>query len=71
MMLNNDGTVPLGQGPIIGRSIERQGRIYGMRSGPGGYCACPKCGEKITHTSRISCASVKCPKCGTFMIRGS
>lgn len=70
-MPNKDGTGPLGQGPITGRSIGRQGRIDGMRSGPGGYCVCPKCSEKITHTPGIPCTSVKCPKCGAFMIRGS
>lgn len=70
-MPNKDGTGPFGKGPITGRGIGRQGKMGGMRSGPGGYCVCPKCGEKIAHTPGIPCTSVKCPKCGTFMIRGS
>ena len=45
-MPNKDGTGPFGQGPIAGREIGRQGKIGGMRSGPGGYCVCPKCGER-------------------------
>lgn len=69
-MPNKDGTGPLGQGPITGRGIGRQGGIAGMRCGPGGYCVCPKCGEKIVHTQSVPCTSVKCPKCGSFMIRG-
>lgn len=70
-MPNKDGTGPLGHGPITGRGIGRQGPIGSMRSGPGGYCVCPKCGEKIAHMPSIPCTSVKCPKCGSFMIRVS
>jgi hypothetical protein len=38
-------------------------------SGPGGNCVCPSCGEKIPHEQGMPCRSVKCPKCGNFMIR--
>ena len=69
-MPNKDGTGPL-QGPITGRGIGRQSPIGSMRFGPGGYCVCPKCGEKIAHTPGVLCTSVKCPKCGSFMNRGS
>lgn len=67
-MPNKDGTGPKGIGPNTGRGI---GQIGGMRSGPGGYCVCTNCGEKVAHTSGIPCTSIKCPKCGSFMIRGS
>ncbi len=37
--------------------------------GPGGYCICPKCGERIPLQAGIPCRQEKCPKCGTGMIR--
>jgi len=38
-------------------------------SGPGGYCVCPKCNTKVEHETGIPCYSMKCPKCGTPMIK--
>lgn len=67
-MPGKDGTGPLGKGPTAGRNSGGQGR-NNMRSGPVGYCLCPKCGEKLTHTAGTPCSSVKCPKCGASMIK--
>ena len=62
-MPGKDGTGPAGAG--AGR-----GRMGGPASaGPVGYCICPKCGEKVKHTRAEPCASMKCPKCNTTMIR--
>jgi len=50
-----------GQGP---------GRMGGPKAaGPDGQCVCPKCGHKVPHQVGQPCSSVKCPKCGTAMIR--
>lgn len=70
-----DGTGPIGQGPGRGARGRGQGagrgRMAGNRAGagPGGYCICPSCGEKISHQAGIPCYSTNCPKCGTRMIR--
>lgn len=71
-----DGTGPLGQGPGTGRGRgmgqgRGRGRNAGNRagSGPGGYCICPNCGEKVTHRVGIPCYSINCPKCKSRMIR--
>lgn len=67
-MPKGDGTGPLGQGPETGRG---RGRARGGRpgAGPGGECACPACGEKVPHQAGVPCANLKCPKCGTPMVR--
>lgn len=38
-------------------------------SGPGGSCVCPSCGKQIPHQRGIPCNSLKCPECGTTMIK--
>jgi len=46
------------------------GRMGGPKAGgPGGYCVCPQCGNKIEHTVAKPCYEVKCPECGTLMTR--
>jgi len=45
------------------------GRNNGGACGPGGYCVCAKCGEKIVHERGVRCTSLKCPKCGNTMVR--
>ena len=46
-----------------------QGRNNGGAFGPGGFCVCAKCGEKIPHKQGIKCTTIKCPKCGHTLIR--
>jgi len=38
-------------------------------SGPSGYCICPSCGHKESHTRAQPCNEIKCPKCGALMTR--
>jgi predicted Fe-Mo cluster-binding NifX family protein len=38
-------------------------------AGPGGFCVCPNCGEKVPHTQGQPCNQMACPKCGTKMTR--
>jgi len=38
-------------------------------SGPGGECICPNCGYTAPHTAGQPCYRIKCPQCGTKMIR--
>jgi predicted Fe-Mo cluster-binding NifX family protein len=46
------------------------GRMGGPRAaGPGGFCVCPRCGEKVPHVAGQPCMQVSCPKCGTPMTR--
>jgi len=61
-MPGGDGKGPLGQGPIGG------GGRPGL--GPGGFCVCPKCDNKVSHNPGMPCATINCPKCGTAMVRG-
>lgn len=70
-MPGRDGKGPLSQAPASGRSAGRRGQRGQVGTGPAGYCVSPKCGEKSTHTTGVPCTSMKCSKCGTFMIRGS
>lgn len=70
-MPGKDGTGPLGQGPVAGRRSGQKGQRGAIGAGPTGYCVCPKCGEKITHMAGTPCTSMKCPKCGVAMIRGT
>lgn len=71
-MPRGDGTGPRGQGPGTGRGQGGRnfssGRFAGG-SGPGGNCVCPACGTKKAHQPGMPCTQIKCPKCGTFMIR--
>jgi len=62
--------------PEFGRGFgwQRKGRFRGevetaTGEGPGGYCACSKCGYKIPHERGIPCADLKCPKCNLNLKR--
>jgi hypothetical protein len=81
-MPRGDGTGPSGKGPRTGRGMGKCGKGGGGRSGNvkqgkgrtvqtagTGYCVCPGCGEKIEHKLGMPCTSVKCPKCGSSMVR--
>jgi hypothetical protein len=37
--------------------------------GAGGFCICPKCGEKLPHQQGEPCQDILCPKCNTKMLR--
>ncbi|MGD8456159.1 MAG: hypothetical protein PVF83_07225 [Anaerolineales bacterium] len=53
-----------------GRGTGKRGRKGGNKAGgPGGYCVCPQCNHRMTHTTGQPCYEIKCPKCGTEMVR--
>jgi len=58
----------IGAGKGLGRGGGR-GRNKGGGFGPGSFCVCAKCGEKVRHQRGIKCTDVKCPKCGHTMVR--
>jgi hypothetical protein len=66
---------PRGSGPGTGRgagmSGTRRGRMSGSGAGagPGGECMCPKCKTTVAHEAGTPCYFVKCPKCGSPMVR--
>ena len=71
-MPRGDGTGPAERGSGTGRGLGRgggRGRMDGRGLGAGGECICPNCGYKATHQQGVPCYEVKCPKCGTTMIR--
>ncbi len=75
-MPRGDGTGPRGQGPRTGRGLGRgQGRgqiptgRLGSGAGPGGQCVCPSCGTIAPHNPGVPCTQIKCPKCGSLMVR--
>ncbi len=39
------------------------------KMGSGGYCICPKCGEKVLHQDGVPCLDTNCPKCDSKMLR--
>lgn len=57
-----------GSGQGLGRGGGR-GRNRGGAFGPGGYCVCTKCGEKIPHQQGVKCTTLNCPACGNTMVR--
>jgi hypothetical protein len=57
-----------GNGQGLGRGGGR-GRNKGGGFGPGGYCVCTKCGEKVVHKQGVKCTTINCPQCGHPMVR--
>lgn len=49
--------------------IQRGRGRKGAGMGPGGFCVCPSCGEKVKHQRGMPCAETTCPKCGAHMVR--
>jgi len=73
-MPRGDGTGPRGLGPGTGRGMgigqgSGRGQGGGFAAGPGGYCGCPNCGERVSHQMGTPCYEESCPKCGTTMTR--
>lgn len=74
-MPRGDGTGPVGPGGGSGQGRKSRSGLAGGRmggaasTGPGGFCECPKCGEKVQHQLAEPCINMKCPKCGSAMVR--
>lgn len=60
-----DGTGPVGPGGGRG-----QGGGNRPGAGPGGYCVCPSCGNKVQHQRGVPCNTINCPTCGNRLTRG-
>ena len=62
----------MGRGMGFGRGRGGgRGRMGGQfAAGPGGTCICPSCKNEVSHQVGIPCYQMKCPKCGTLMVRG-
>ncbi len=74
MMPRGDGTGPVwggGAGSKGSAGRKGQGRMGGNRpgSGPGGEGVCPQCGAQVPHERGVPCSSVKCPQCGTALVK--
>ena len=69
-MPGRDGKGPLGSGGSrLGRRSGK-GKMGGPAgAGPGGFCECPNCGTKLPHQVGQPCYEIKCPQCGTAMVR--
>ncbi|ATX79175.1 hypothetical protein Ga0123461_0751 [Mariprofundus aestuarium] len=50
-----------------GDEIMTRDRKHNM--GSGGYCVCPKCGEKTPHHKGVPCQKELCHSCGTKLLR--
>ncbi len=53
----------------FGKDMTWKGRMGGFGMGPSGECVCTKCGERVQHQRGMPCYQMKCPKCGSKMIR--
>jgi cation diffusion facilitator family transporter len=62
--------------PTFGRGFGWQRRakfkgkiINATGEGLGRFCVCPNCGYKIKHQAGVPCSTLRCPKCGTTLVR--
>lgn len=72
--MNNNQNEEKGQskGQGLGKKMGKgggQGRNKGGAFGPGGFCVCAKCGEKVPHKQGVKCTTISCPECGNTMVR--
>ena len=37
--------------------------------GRGGFCVCPKCDNRASHSRNKPCQQERCPKCGAKLLR--
>lgn len=59
-----------GRGGGAGGGTGGRGRMGGpFAGGPGGECVCPDCGARVPHPAGQPCTQLKCPKCGSAMVR--
>ena len=64
IMPEGDGRGPMGAGR------GRRGRRGFGFGGPPVSCFCPSCSYQAEKQRGVPCSSMKCPKCGTLMVRG-
>ena len=55
----------------VGRGGGRGRKGGSFAAGPGGTCVCtnPDCKNQAAHPTGVPCYQMKCPKCGSPMIR--
>jgi len=53
-----------------GRDKQGRGRMGGPKAGgTAGTCRCPNCDTTQAHERGIPCMQVRCPQCGSPMVR--
>lgn len=57
-----------GRGQGRGRNAQGTNTEQGGM-GPGGYCICLKCGYRVPKQRGVRCMDMRCPKCGSVMVR--
>ncbi|MGI6065682.1 MAG: NifB/NifX family molybdenum-iron cluster-binding protein [Bacillota bacterium] len=77
-MPGNRGSV-FGQGVNAGKKGMGQGRGQGRGQGKKCFsgqskgftqnCVCPQCGITVPHQRQVPCTSMRCPQCGSVMVR--
>jgi len=68
---SQQGNRPLSAGQGMAQGGSGGSSMYGSSGsgGPGGECVCPNCRTIVSHTASVPCYEIKCPKCGTLMVR--
>jgi hypothetical protein len=56
-----------GQGSGSGRG--QGGGMGGGGMGAGGFCICPKCGNRYPHQQGVPCLKERCQDCGAALVR--